>query len=136
MSKKEKWEIEPDYLHCIDEETGYFYYIYRDPEFKHLCGYVEIPNTHKVYWLSYMDELFYDIDVHGGVAYTGTLENPYAKDIRHNYVVGFDCNYAGDYAPGRKYPDCYKVSKKDYKDMDFVISECKKLAKQLKDMED
>lgn len=79
-----------------------------------------------------MDELFYDIDVHGGVAYTGTLENPYAKDIRHNYVVGFDCNYA----PGRKYPDCYKVSKKDYKDMNFVISECKKLAKQLKDMED
>ena len=39
MSKKEKWEIEPDYLHCIDQETGYFYYIYRDPEFKHLCGY-------------------------------------------------------------------------------------------------
>ena len=82
MSKKEKWEIEPDYLHCIDQETGYFYYIYRDLECKHLCGYVEIPNTHKVYWLSYMDELFYDIDVHGGVAYTGTLENPYAKETQ------------------------------------------------------
>lgn len=132
------WETEPDFLEFIDESTGYRCFIQRHPEFKHLCGYVELPKEHKLYGKDYMDneEIFNEIDVHGGVTYTGEIRFK-QQDYTIDYVVGFDCAHAGDYSPyflpflGMN----KRIANETYKDIEYVTNECKNLAKQLKELE-
>lgn len=132
------WETEPDFLEFIDESTGYRCFIQRHPEFKHLCGYVELPKEHKLYGKDNMDneEIFNEIDVHGGVTYTGEIRFK-QQDYTIDYVVGFDCAHAGDYSPyflpflGMN----KRIANETYKDIEYVTNECKNLAKQLKELE-
>lgn len=132
------WETEPDFLEFIDESTGYRCFIQRHPELKHLCGYVELPKEHKLYGKDNMDneEIFNEIDVHGGVTYTGEIRFK-QQDYTIDYVVGFDCAHAGDYSPyflpflGMN----KRIANETYKDIEYVTNECKNLAKQLKELE-
>lgn len=132
------WETEPNFLEFVDEGTGYRCFIQRHPEFKHLCGYVELPKEHKLYGKDYMDneEIFNEIDVHGGVTYTGEIRFK-QQDYTIDYVVGFDCAHAGDYSPyflpflGMN----KRIANETYKDIEYVTNECKNLAKQLKELE-
>lgn len=132
------WETEPNFLEFVDESTGYRCFIQRHPEFKHLCGYVELPKEHKLYGKDYMDneEIFNEIDVHGGVTYTGEIRFK-QQDYTIDYVVGFDCAHAGDYSPyflpflGMN----KRIANETYKDIEYVTNECKNLAKQLKELE-
>ena len=84
---KKPWETKPDFLEFIDEDTGYRCFIERRPELKHLCGYVELPKEHKLYG-SFSEENFYNIEVHGGVTYTGRREFK-QQNYTADYVVGF-----------------------------------------------
>lgn len=148
---KKPWETEPDFLEFIDESTGYRCFIQRCPELKHLCGYVELPKEHKLYGKDYQsnEETFNKINVHGGVSYTGKKNFSYSLTknclgknsleicFTVDYVVGFDCAHAGDYSPySLSLLGINRVIGDDtYKDIEYVTNECKKLAKQLKELE-
>jgi len=70
--KTNPWETEPDFLEFVDEDTGYECFIQRHPELKHLCGYVSLPENHKLYGEKNIDnEFLLNLDVHGGVTYAG-----------------------------------------------------------------
>jgi len=132
--KTNPWETEPDFLEFVDESTGYRCFIRRHLELKHLCGYVELPEKHKLYG-SFSEENFYNIEVHGGVTYTGRREFEQLNYIA-DYVLGFDCGHAGDLSPyfltrGMSQAAWYET----YKDIDYVTNECKNLAKQLKELD-
>lgn len=75
----------------------------------HRCGYVEIPESHKLHGIDY-NEL--EFDVHGGLTYSG-----YRDD---KYLIGFDCAHYGD---GRDH-ELMKTLANDYyeklKELDLV----------------
>jgi len=134
--KTSPWETEPDFLKFIDGNTGYKCYIMRHPELKHLCGYVELPKEHKLYGSTDIRMLDNNLEIHGGVTYTGRREFKQQNDTA-DYVVGFDCAHAGDYAP--YYFPIMGMNKiigdETYKDIKYVTNQCIKLAKQLKELE-
>jgi hypothetical protein len=107
---KKPWETEPDFLEFVDESTGYRCFIQRHPELKHLCGYVELPEKHKLYGETNVDnKSLLNLDVHGGVTYANAKRiKSHEKrpnlfiDEYTSFVVGFDCGHAGDLVPGVK----------------------------------
>lgn len=132
--KTNPWETEPDFFEFVDEDTGYKCFIQRHPELKHLCGYVELPEKHKLYGETNVDnEFLLNLDVHGGVTYANTKRiKRYEKHPNFfidKYVVGFDCGHAGDLVPGVK-----NFRKEVYRNIEYVTNECKNLAKQLKEL--
>ncbi len=111
----------------------------------YLCGYIKVPMGHPFYSV---EEYFYiDLDVHGGVTY-----NRIHPD---NFLwVGFDCAHSSDVCPSieklqntlpelmniqRKTEEMKKkfnmqdspIFQKSYKDITFVIGECKSMAEQI-----
>lgn len=135
--KVNPWETEPNFLEFVDEDTGYKCFIQRHPELKHLCGYVELPKEHKLYGKDNMDneEIFNEIDVHGGVTYTGEIRFK-QQNYTIDYVVGFDCGHWTDYVPFSLPWAMNKIiANETYKDIEYVTNECKNLAKQLKELE-
>ncbi len=119
----------------------------------YLCGYVVIPEGHP--WRSINDKRIFSeclngIDIHGGVSWVGVLDGEEA------YLIGFDCAHSHDISPSlerfqenlirersdepwvksmielkAKYP-LSVVWHKTYKDIDYVIDQCKSLAEQAK----
>lgn len=86
----------------------------------HLCGYVEIPNRHKLYGLDYnqINELYdYEFPAHGGLTYAGHRLND------HRYFIGFDCGHMNDISP--LFPVGFEGS--TYKDMEFVENNIKEI---------
>lgn len=74
-------------------------------ELGHLCGYVLLPKTFK------LNVEWEDLGiVHGGITYH--------EDI----VIGFDCAHYMDYIPALNIGEVY-----NYKDVDFVNNELRKL---------
>ena len=145
--KNRVWENEGKSYPFIDKETNYGCYIYRHPRRGHLCGYVDIPRSHPLYGIDHANEIFDmitgDIKVHGGISFTGRLNNPYNNkelpdyfDDLHDWLIGFDCNHAEDYAPFRPCDESELIElKQEYRTAEYVADECKKLAKQLKALE-
>jgi hypothetical protein len=157
---KKPWETEPDLLEFVDEDTGYECFIQRHPELKHLCGYVSLPENHKLYGEKNIDnEFLLNLDVHGGVTYTGEKRikrhekrpNLFIDEYASS-VVGFDCGHAGDLVPGVKsfheevyrnieyvtgdlVPGVKSFHEEVYRNIEYVTNECKNLAKQLKELE-
>jgi hypothetical protein len=144
------WETEPNSLKFVDESTGYNCFIWRRPELKYLCGFVELPKEHKLYGKDFKtlyDDLYIIIDVHRGITYADSLDTRQNKiqledvDCVADYVIGFDCGFVGDFVPGAyvDYPtnikDIYRDTKEVYRNIEYVINECIKLAKQLKELE-
>ncbi len=141
-NNKKQWEIELDHYHFMNVETGYAIVIKRHPRLKHLCGYVSLVAHHPLFNKSHMEnDVFDKFDVHGGVTFTGTFDGEHnSNDKLKLFLVGFDCAHAGDLIPNmseelRK--DKLEVCGDEvYRDINYVILECIKLAKQLKTMED
>lgn len=146
--KNRVWENEANTYNFIDGETNYGCYIYRHPRMGHLCGYVDIPATHPLFGIDYRNNIFDmiigNLEVHGGITFTGRLENFYNNkelpdylDELHDWLIGFDCNHAEDYAPFRPYDESMVIEfDREYRTMGYVVDECRKLAKQLKKLED
>ena len=143
------WKDEPDELRWIDEETGYECYISRRNTLGgSLCGFVVLPEGHPLYDkdLRFFNssDYYYDIDVHGGIMFHG-------KCADNKVYVGFDCAHFMDRTPFELLHLLNQFYKKNnmpeipdvpwlfrdyqYRDINFVKSECAKLAKQLKDAE-
>lgn len=110
-------------------ESEYLCRIRRTRPIDPWCGYVRIPYTHPVANKSYDD---IDVEVHGGLTY-GNDSFP-DSNIKDGYWYGFDCGHAGDLYP----PNIirYDIPSGDvYRTKEYVKNECKKLAKQLKKLE-
>ena len=114
---------------------------------KHLCGYVGVPKDHPIYGLPPYIQAFENyFHVHGGLNYyrfdlppKAYTENP-SKDF---WFFGFSCTHEGDIVPLNE--DCSNCGDEflerpirhgdSYKDMKFVEKEVRKLAHQLKQIE-
>lgn len=82
----------------------------------HLCGYVQVPETHPLYQ-KYYDA--FDVSVHGGINYRGEAEAPLS-----GYWIGFECAHSGDFSP--------KISERGtYRTVLYVRDECEHLIDQL-----
>ena len=105
----------------------------------HLCGYVVLPEYHPLYECKY----YPDFEVHGDITFNDSLNE-------HAFALGFDCGHMNDMIPSMKkvyeeicdnikryFPDIpnrYSPSQflsRTYRDMPYVIQECKNLADQL-----
>ena len=95
----------------------------RDRPF-YLCGYVGVPKGHPLYKKNYKDNKFPDLNVHGGVTFTGFLSPVSGKEF---WFIGFDCAHAFDIIS--KFD--IQLKSNIYRDMDYVSKEIKKLAKQI-----
>lgn len=137
IDNNKPWENEPNIYHIIDVATDYEMFIYRHPTIKHLCGYVKLHENHPLFGINYKESDVYDkIDVHGGVTFTGTLDTGHNHDSHNpkDFLVGFDCAHVDDLIPHlSKELVC---GDEVYRDIDYVLIELIKLAKQLKEMED
>lgn len=131
---------EGDYYDWIDPETGYECCWRRVGSFGHLCGYVRVPENHQYYSKDLMD---CDMEVHGGITFCGFMDfidNPAIRDPhnRKGYWVGFDCAHAGDLLPRSFFDHGFMRIFGDhetYKTKEYVMEECKTLAKKLKSLD-
>ena len=124
-----RWMGEPDKAQWVDEMTGMTCLAQRNP-FGAWCGYVAIPTGHP-----WADAPYHELDmvtVHGGLTYTGNRDA--LTDVDGIAVWhGFDCSHYCDFAPGMaKYGD-YEHGDLEYRDFDYVKSQCAALARQAAD---
>lgn len=114
----------------------------RHERFLHWCGYVAVPAdsilarkpkshyyTESELGLSDFEQDINNISVHGGITYIGKRN----KD--NDLYWGFDCGHLGDKSPGidriEKHLGISPTEWDVYRDKEYVIEECKNLAKQL-----
>ena len=136
-----EWDDEPDKAQWQDESTGLVCLALRARS--HWCGYVGVPEGHSAFQVEYdaVSEAC-DIDVHGGLTFSGFCQEG-AGDDRICHIpesgqpdrvwwLGFDCAHAGDFRPAEddfRYPA--SCSYEQYRNLEYVKSECRSLAKQL-----
>jgi len=91
-----------------------------------LNGYVRLPKGHKFYGKGYDD---IPIECHGGLTFTGDLEND------GDFYIGFDTAHYMDYMPFMqmflKREDRGDNPNEHYKDINYVRNECKSIVDQL-----
>ncbi len=133
-----EWEQEPDELEWIDSETFLVCRIVRNTDFKTLCGYVAVSLRDKL-----SREQFDQLKVHGGVTWEEF------SDANQVCLFGFHCAHAFDIVPLnyeliKTYGSDRVIQKlmgkaieevATYKNIFYVINECKNLARQLKKFE-
>lgn len=105
----------------------------------HLCGYVQVPSDLNLVEKDY--DL--DFDVHGGITFNQYIEESEDKGA---YWIGFDCAHSHDYIPCMRniyskisdeiFPVSEEMKKSSlfnptYKNLDYVIAECKSLVDQV-----
>lgn len=118
LIEKEGDELQWDYtcnngviIHCS---------IHRN-DVKSLCGYITLTKDSSLYGVDYDD---INISAHGGLTYQGYDQN-------ENYVIGFDCGHYGDLTPYFLFKDFPFYSDGEYRDMQYVKSECESMAEQV-----
>ena len=142
--------MKKEYLEKIIKDEGYEFdfeafglpcYLLRNKSLGHWCGYVQVPEDSRLFGKNYnfysqsengisaLEKAINDINVHGGLTYAGERR----KD--GDWWFGFDCGHFGDlclYQLDYNLGDSCAV----YKDKEYVINECKNLAKQIKEIID
>lgn len=101
---------------------GYDLKAVRHPSMGHWCGYVALPNGHRLFGKGYDD---IDVSVHGGLTYAE--DRAPRMEVDGKWWVGFDCAHSGDLVPGLG----HSFSGDVYRDISYVASECESLAAQL-----
>ena len=112
---KEIIKKEGDYKEWIYQSKNGVTYrceIKRNTDLGFLCGYVEIDEDNKLYG-KYYDEI--NLNVHGGLTYG-------RYHVSHKCLYGFDCGHSYDFS--------FINENGIYRDMNYVASECEKLAEQ------
>lgn len=144
------WQAEPDRAYWVDEASGLPCLIRRGPSGS-LCGYVGVPSGHPCHGKGY-SALEGEIDVHGGLTFSGDCDGDTIRGICHVPELGqeddvswfgFDCAHCWDLSPGMRARlreayartgDTYNELIHDtevYRDFEYVQVEVLKLAKQL-----
>lgn len=93
------WDNEPSILTWVDPHTRLRCLIKRHPSMLHLCGYVRIPYSHRLYKAT-KHRLERDLNPHGGVTFDQVFKAKTSRFNSRGRWVGFDCAHAGDLAPG------------------------------------
>ncbi len=137
------WNDEPDKKQWLDEETGYPCLIVRNNGGA-LCGYVGVTEGHPAYNKDYNSV---DVEVHGGLTFSdfchkGAEETGICHKVDNEvktYWLGFDCAHYQDvcpaYAASSKKLGFNSFREGTYKDFGFVTNQVRKLARQLKALE-
>jgi len=135
------WQNEPDKKQWLDTDTGLPCLIVRNYH-GFLCGYVGVTEGHPAFKKHYED---IDVEVHGGLTFSDFCQE--SADICHIvepgendrvWWIGFDCDHCFDFSPRRsamygiRYHDHDKFAQ--YRDINYVSSEVKSLAKQLAEL--
>jgi hypothetical protein len=81
-----------------------------------LCGYVGVDPSHPCYGKWYDDVIFNDIDVHGGLTFSGNM-----YEFGDLWFIGFDTNHVEDFS--------------DPKDITYVRREIELLINQIEDLD-
>jgi len=101
------WLEEADKVEWRDRETGLPCLIVRN-RLGSLCGYVGVPHDHPLYGSTRLEDDAPDVEVHGGVNYSGPCDGDEATGICHVprpgesddvWWFGFDCGHIHDYSP-------------------------------------
>lgn len=153
------WTAEPDKAHWLDTATGLDCLAVRHDVNGHWCGYVGVPEGHPRYGAGPED--LGDLEVHGGANYgrpcqeaetdegralvelLGVCHAPEPGRPERVFWVGFDCSHAWDAQPAR--PSLYArlgldetlvrllagEDMRTYRDLEYVMAECERLARQL-----
>lgn len=150
-----QWQNEPDKVQWQDEETGLPCLAVRHHTSGHWCGYVGVDETHVLSgvrysqsftdnednWRNSPDGIF---EVHGGLTFSefcqedekehGICHIPALGESDKAWWFGFDCAHAGDMSPGQNaLSGGFGFKNQDtYKTLEYVKSQCRELAKQLK----
>lgn len=88
--KDRPWADEPDRVDF--QHKGLPCRIIRANPMGHLCGYVQIPETHPGYGAHYDDPIWTEVSAHGGLTFSGRHEDG-------GFWIGFDCAHSGDLSP-------------------------------------
>lgn len=138
------------YIERVFKHKGYFCVVVLH-EFGHRCGYVGIPKSHSLYGMNYDD--LDNVSVHGGLSYSDNSQKAYPLYMQDDiWWFGFDCAHCfdgRDYKAAREHfplsqerinnlESCdLKYPNKDelIRTTQYVMKQCKSLAKQLKEME-
>lgn len=120
------------------------------------CGYIEIPQGHKLYLLEYRNLFEDSYSVHGGITWLGDGQR-ISKELYGKWLIGFDCMHFGDdvaweiksyheAAAGKTLSEVFAELENDpkkystntgmgimteFRTADYVIAETEKLARQL-----
>ncbi len=126
------WDHEPDKFQWF--EQGLACLIVRNG-CGALCGYVGVPEGHKLYGVFYQDLESY-FHVHGGLTYSSKCADHICNEADEEvWWLGFDCAHGGDYIPDMPFMNIIEHLRfSDYKDIDYVMNECSKLARQINEL--
>ena len=131
------WQDEPDKKQWLDKATGLPCLIVRGPAGA-LCGYVGVPKGHPWFGRHY-SEIEPPPEVHGSLTFSNFCSTDGEHGVCHVvenetgivWWLGFDCNHLYDHAPALKAFELdYPTSDEIYRDLSYVESECRKLARQ------
>lgn len=139
------WENEPDFLE-INQDNDYHLLVYRS-HMGQLNGYVGVKRQHPCFGLHYDSKKVGDIQVHGGLTFSGKAIVPQMK--KKYWYFGFDTAHYMDITP--KLLEIEKFHGHDksfesigdlfsygstYKDINYVSNEVSNLYLQLKEVKD
>lgn len=136
------WIQEPDKVQWVDEQTGLDCLAVRNESMGFWCGYVGVPELHPSFGKSYDDV---EVEVHGGLTFADVcMEGSNAERgvchvaepgrPEHVWWLGFDTGHAWDLAPAyeMRYPSLRLLREsRAYRDLNYVKTECRDLARQL-----
>ncbi len=136
---KGPWIDEPDKKQWQDEETGLPCLIVRVSGSGHLCGYVGVLPGHPYYEDEYNNH--YDLDAHSGLTFSSHCSPGETEDRGICHIApgepepwwfGFDCAHGSDFSHFARSSSMPLYG--EYRDVVYVTSQCRKLAKQLKEV--
>ena len=132
------WDNEPDKIQFEDDDTKFPCLIVRSNSGA-LCGYVGVKLGHPLYGV-YYNNIKEEIVVHGGLSYSDFCDSDgdESRSICHVndsddsriWWLGFDCARFQDWIP--RFARSLHSYSASYKDIDYLKSELKNLASQLK----
>jgi hypothetical protein len=130
------WMKEPDYAYWIDGET-FYPCVARRNLFGAWLGHVAVDSKHPLYLLDWSAAEFEFIDTHGSPNITTGFYGDDAKYFQPPqkwWWIGFSCMTEGDFCPwtdNRPATKGRKVTKKSYRDFNYVVEQIEILASQL-----
>ncbi len=147
-----EWQSEPDHFEFFDDRTAY-HCLGARTAMGTWCGYVSVPKKHPLYGKD-RNRVNPLVQIHGGITFEGAMHGKTGR-----WYFGFDCCHAFDLIPCMialmessgfakellefdetlrdflgKHGLGYKPMK-EYRNIRYVKSECKRMARQLKLLE-